>query len=859
MNLIYDKYGNKIKYYLEKNNSISIGSNSSSGKYGYTKEKWIPKTIYSKEILIKTVFKKYNSSNTVSITGHLHHGKSTFLNLLASSVHLINDKFLMDTFSNLSFIEQDRHLTLYPNIITLMLYSKQKKSKIFNLIDCPGHPDFQDQVVTCMEVSDGVVLLLDLAEGVMIGSELSLKNSITRGLPLVVVLNGLDRLVIELNLSINETHLKIITVIDELNMIIQKILGISGFKTKKQFKYFNPILNNVCFSSLIQGWTFTLGQFSEIYLSSQPSCCLSVIDLSFFLWNCTTFFNYEKDVPPNFLCNMSFLFQDLVLYPLFKLIFFNLTENYLHIRKLIETELGIYGIRLKEFSFSSEKVCNLCISLFLGGCRDVKLVYNHSGIIASLSYHISSNRKTANLTSINEKNLNINSKTGLIINSFFQKNSNKTVSLCKILNGKIKTMDKVRVVTSEAYFYKNQRYFSVCQIKSIIISIARYTIKIRTGQKGMIVFINGFEFNTKENGFFFNLGYSDLFLDFSYSATKRFLINCKIGKVVKVLIKTVQAINLEFFFKALRICSKIYPNLSCQMKSNGNIILSSTSELYLNCVLQDIKEILGEIDFISSDAYLPFKETLLDDTEIHVNFFNNNLLMNIKKSMFLSKNNFSMVGFLGIYKNLYLNFGKNDYILNSVSGGYLSNKIKEKQKINKLKSNSIWFFDFDTIETGKSFLRGNSVLNFSKGKKKSILLEVKRLLKKGSLLAESLYGIELTVEEKESFFNKFESIFLIENMKSMENVLFNSKTVTSEPIFLGEIIFPHNYFSMILRYLRIKLTLISSFDDYLGGGYTIIRFQMPGSMLVGFDRELALLTQGKGFCFFIFDSWKNNN
>ena len=272
MNSIYDQFGNRLKYDLKKNITISISATSTSRKYGCIKEKLIPKTIYSKEILIKTVFKKSSSSNTVSITGHLHHGKSTFVNLLASSVHLINDKFLMDTFSNLSFIEQDRNLTLYPNIITLMLYSKQKKSKIFNLIDCPGHPDFQDQVVTCMKVSDGVVLVVDLAEGVMIGSELSLKNSITRGLPLVVILNGLDRLVIELNLSINETHLRIITVIDELNMLIQKILGISGYQTKKQFKYFNPILNNVCFSSLIQGWTFTLGQLTAFTSTLGAKC-----------------------------------------------------------------------------------------------------------------------------------------------------------------------------------------------------------------------------------------------------------------------------------------------------------------------------------------------------------------------------------------------------------------------------------------------------------------------------------------------------------------------------------------------------------------------------------------------------------
>ena len=211
--LKFDFFGNRKKHNIEKNKSGHSYFKKFKSR-NFIKEEWVPKTIYSKEHFLKNFLKKPNFCKTISVSGHLHHGKSSFVNLLASSVHLINDEFLVNSFINLSFSEQERNLTIYPNIISLMLYSNDKNSKIYNFIDCPGHPDFQDQVLTSMQISDGVILMVDLVEGVMIGTEISLKNAITSGLPLVVILNSLDRLFIELNLSPIEIHLRIISVID---------------------------------------------------------------------------------------------------------------------------------------------------------------------------------------------------------------------------------------------------------------------------------------------------------------------------------------------------------------------------------------------------------------------------------------------------------------------------------------------------------------------------------------------------------------------------------------------------------------------------------------------------------------------
>jgi len=852
---MFDYFGNRKKHNIEKNKSKHSYFKKFTSK-NIIKEEWIPKTIYSKEQLLKNFLKKPNFCKTISVSGHLHHGKSSFVNLLASSVHLINDEFLVNTFINLSFSEQERNLTIYPNIISLMLYSNQKNSKIYNFIDCPGHPDFQDQVLTSMQVSDGVILMVDLVEGVMIGTEISLKNAITSGLPLVVILNSLDRLFIELNLSPIEIHIRIISVIDELNMVIQKILEIHDSKKKKQFKYFNPILNNVCFSSLIQGWTFTVEQFSEIYLSSQPSCCLSIKDLSHFIWNCLSVLDNKNCNQKNSKNNGSFLFQDLILYPLLKLIFFNLTESYSHIRKLIETELGVFGIKINEFSLSSERVFNLCISLFLGGCREVKLVHNHSGIIKSINYHIVTNKKRIDTKLSKNKILKKKADIGYIMNFFFNKKSNKTMAICKILNGKIKIMDKVKILTSEPFFYKGQKYFSFCQVKRIYISLGRYTIKITKALEGMLVFISGFEFNSKKNGIFYNLLNTNSFSFFPFSSIKRYLINCKIGKILKIIVKPVENTNLDFFFKALRICSKIYPNFNCQIKSNGNIILSSTSELYLDCILKDLKEILGKIEFQLSEPYLPLRETVLIEKKIFIDYLKKNLTLQVRNSIFPTKSNFSMLGFLGIYKNVYSKFKKTLFLLNSISGGYLSNKMNEKLKFKKIDANGIWFFDLDKIDSSNSFFKGFPGLNIPFKDKKINSSWFKKLMKKGPLLSEVLNGVEFALKEEKDLCIDID--LLKKNVEKLKNNLFDWGTGTIDPVFLGDIVFPDVYFPLILKYLKIKSARILSYDNFFGEKIIIIRIQISGKMLIEFDHEISLLTQNEGFSFFLFDSWKND-
>jgi U5 small nuclear ribonucleoprotein component len=95
------------------------------------------------------------------------------------------------------------------------------KSYLFNFIDTPGHPNFSDEVSAGIRLSDGMLLVVDVIEGVTFYVERLIKEALRNQLEIIVVLNKMDRLVIELRLPINDAYHKIKHTLDEINFVIQ--------------------------------------------------------------------------------------------------------------------------------------------------------------------------------------------------------------------------------------------------------------------------------------------------------------------------------------------------------------------------------------------------------------------------------------------------------------------------------------------------------------------------------------------------------------------------------------------------------------------------------------------------------------
>lgn len=104
--------------------------------------------------------------------------------------------------------------------MSLVLPTSRGKSHLINLIDTPGHTNFVDEVAAGIRVADGVVVVVDVVEGVLLTTTKAIQYIVANKIPMVVVLNKVDRLILELRLPPGDAYLKMKQTIEEINTVI---------------------------------------------------------------------------------------------------------------------------------------------------------------------------------------------------------------------------------------------------------------------------------------------------------------------------------------------------------------------------------------------------------------------------------------------------------------------------------------------------------------------------------------------------------------------------------------------------------------------------------------------------------------
>ncbi len=125
----------------------------------------------------------------IAIIAHVDHGKTTLVDELFKQSGMFRDnqvvsERLMDSMD----LERERGIT-----IASKNGSFQYRDHMINIIDTPGHADFGGQVERVLNMADGALLLVDAQEGPMPQTFFVLKKALVRSLPVLVVLNKIDK------------------------------------------------------------------------------------------------------------------------------------------------------------------------------------------------------------------------------------------------------------------------------------------------------------------------------------------------------------------------------------------------------------------------------------------------------------------------------------------------------------------------------------------------------------------------------------------------------------------------------------------------------------------------------------------
>jgi GTP-binding protein len=129
------------------------------------------------------------SLRNVAIIAHVDHGKTTLVDgLLRQSGTFRENEALVDRVMDSLSLERERGITILAKHTSV----RYRGVKI-NIVDTPGHADFGGEVERTLNLVDGVLLLVDAAEGPMPQTRFVLRKAMARRLPAIVVLNKIDR------------------------------------------------------------------------------------------------------------------------------------------------------------------------------------------------------------------------------------------------------------------------------------------------------------------------------------------------------------------------------------------------------------------------------------------------------------------------------------------------------------------------------------------------------------------------------------------------------------------------------------------------------------------------------------------
>ncbi|KAI9906327.1 hypothetical protein PsorP6_002937 [Peronosclerospora sorghi] len=238
---------------------------------------------------------------TICIVAHVDHGKTSLSDRLVATNGIISDRVAGKVrYLDHTPDEQVRGITMKSSAIALLYESDDgpgddanatttRRSFLVHLVDSPGHVDFSFDVGTAVRLCDGALVVIDVVEGVCAQTLAVLRQVYAEGIRPCLVLNKLDRLITEVQLSPLEAYHRLCRIVEETNAVLSALIrtdlmdqaATSDERGRKEDDdhddvaqatealetawLFSPARGNVIFASATDGWAFSLGSFATTY------------------------------------------------------------------------------------------------------------------------------------------------------------------------------------------------------------------------------------------------------------------------------------------------------------------------------------------------------------------------------------------------------------------------------------------------------------------------------------------------------------------------------------------------------------------------------------------------------------------
>ncbi|KAG5341689.1 Elongation factor 2 [Termitomyces sp. Mn162] len=817
----------------------------------------------------------------MSVIAHVDHGKSTLTDSLVSKAGIIAAAKAGDMrFTDTRDDEKERGITIKSTAISMYFEVdkeelpaiKQKTEGhefLINLIDSPGHVDFSSEVTAALRVTDGALVVVDCVEGVCVQTETVLRQALGERIKPVVIINKVDRALLELQVDKESLYQSFQRTIETVNVIISTYHDEALGDVQVY-----PDKGTVAFGSGLHGWAFSLRQFAARYAKKFG---VDKDKMMAKLWG-DNFFNPATrkwttsptgaDGKP-----LERAFNAFVLDPIFKI--FDAVMNFK--KDMVTTMLEKLEVKLAqdERDLEGKALLKVIMRKFLpaGDSLLEMIVINLPSPATAQRYRVETlyEGPLDDESAIGIRDCDPNGPLVLYVSKMVPtSDKGRFYAFGRVFSGTVRSGPKIRIQGPNYVPGKKEDLF-VKAIQRTVLMMGRYIEPIEDCPAGNIVGLVGIDQFLLKSGT----------LTTSETAHNMRVMRFSVSPVVQVAVEVKNAADLPKLVEGLKRLSKSDPCVQAWIAETGEHIVAGAGELHLEiclkvpiffvCLLpddsplnvQDLQEDHAGVPLKISDPVVPYRETVKAESSI----------VALSKSQ--NKHNRLYVKAMPIDEEL----------TKAIEGGKVNARDDFKARARVLAdefgwdvtdARKIWAFGPDT--TGPNLLvdvtKGVQYLNEIKD---SCIAALQWATKEGVCAEENMRGVRFNVLDvtlhADAIHRGGGQI-----IPTMRRVCYAACLLATpgiqEPIYLGKLL---ECFYIETSLMRTFLVEIQCPENAIGGIYSVLNKrrgqvfseeQRPGTPMFtvkaylpvnesfGFNGELRSHTAGQAFPQSVFDHWE---